>query len=192
MNIGLFGGSFNPIHIGHAIIANHIVQFSGIDQLWFMVAPQNPLKAKTHEVSDSDRLRMVELVSRRLDKAITSAFEFGLPYPSYTINTIKALQRKFPNDKFTLIIGADNWATFDKWKAPDEIISLCNIMVYPRVGYPIVIPDAYKNKVTAVDAPIIEISSTAIRQHLKCLDNMVFYLPDDVYQYILQHKLYVK
>ena len=78
MNIGLFGGSFNPIHIGHAIIANHIVQFSGIDQLWFMVAPQNPLKAKTHEVSDSDRLRMVEFVSRRLDKAITSAFEFGL------------------------------------------------------------------------------------------------------------------
>lgn len=191
MNIGLFGGSFNPIHTGHAIIASYVAQFSGIDQLWFLVSPQNPLKTENTDVSNADRIRMVEMVSRRIDKAITSAFEFGLPHPSYTVNTLRALQDKFPEHEFTLIIGADNWASFGRWKCPEEIIDRCKILIYPRAGFSISIPDVYKNRVAAIDAPIIEISSTDIRQHLKKLDNMAFYLPQDVYQYILNNKLYI-
>ena len=131
------------------------------------------------------------MVSRRIDKVITSAFEFTLSAPFYTYNTLKALSEKFPNDEFTLIIGADNWANFHRWEKHDLIASEFQIMVYPRRGYDIVIPEHLKDNVQVIDAPIIELSSTQIRDGVAEQKNMSFYLPADVYQYILENKLYM-
>lgn len=191
MKIGIFGGSYNPIHTGHAIIANYIAENGGLDAIWLLVSPQNPLKDGTKGASDYDRIRMAEMVSRRIDKVITSAFEFTLSAPFYTYNTLKALSEKFPNDEFTLIIGADNWANFHRWEKHDLIASEFHIMVYPRRGYDIVIPEHQKNNVHVIDAPIIELSSTQIRDGVAEQKNMSFYLPADVYQYILENKLYM-
>jgi nicotinate-nucleotide adenylyltransferase len=190
MKIGIFGGTFNPIHVGHAIIANYIIQNTDIDSLWFVVSPQNPLKQEYVHDYDAHRLRMAELVSRRLENVITSGVEFSLSKPSYTINTLNELQRKFPNDELTLIIGADNWVGFDKWKSFEEIINNYHIMIYPRVGYEVIIPPEHSDTITLVKAPEIEISSTDIRNGLKKQHNMCFYLTDDVYRYILENKLY--
>lgn len=190
MKIGIMGGSFNPIHTGHAIIASHIIQHTNLDQLWLMVSPENPFKRGQKMVSEFHRLRMVEMVSRHLDKVETSAFEFSLPRPSYTIDTLKALQEKFPDNEFYLVIGADNWAAFEHWRSPQEIIEGFHIIIYPRLGYDVVIPDEYKERVRLIDAPVIEISSSTIREELKQNNNMRFYLPGSVYEYIVMNHLY--
>ena len=191
MKIGIFGGTFNPIHIGHAIIANYIAQNSDLDAVWFMVAPQNPLKQHiVNEASDSDRVKMVELVTNKLDNVYTSEFEFSLPRPSYTYNTLCELSRQHPNDEFYLIVGGDNWGNFSKWKNFEDIIRNYQILVYPRFGYDTDIPGEYSGNVSIVDAPIIELSSTQIRTSLRQNQNIRFYLPDEVYDYILKNKLY--
>jgi len=190
--IGIFGGSFNPVHVGHALIASYIVENSELDTLWFMVSPQNPLKENTALESDYHRLRMTELVTRRLDNVITSAFEFGLPKPSYTVDTLTALKAKFPDDEFYLVIGADNWCVFDRWKAGEEIIKNYHILIYPRRGYEIEIPEHYRDRVAVVDAPLIEISSTQVRERLEHLKSVAFYVPEAVEEYIVKNKLYMK
>lgn len=189
--IGILGGSFNPIHVGHAIIASYIVESGLIDSLWLMVSPQNPLKENSTQASDYHRLRMTELVSRRLENVETSAFEFDLPRPSYTIDTLNALQAKFPDDEFYLVIGADNWCLFDKWKSGEEIISKYHILIYPRRGYEIVIPEQYSDRVKAVKAPLIELSSTQIRERLAQMKNVSFLVPEAVENYIVKNKLYM-
>ena len=190
MKIGVLGGSFNPIHIGHAILANYITQCTDIEQLWLMVSPQNPLKSELPQSYDVHRLAMTELVASKCDNVITSGFEFTLPKPSYTVDTLKALREKFPQHEFVLVIGADNWENFEKWKDWQEILDKHNILVYPRMGSEIVIPDDLCNKVEKLDSPIIEISSTYIREQLKKGKNMNFFLPKDVYRYILENNLY--
>ena len=190
MKIGVLGGSFNPIHIGHAILANYITQCTDIEQLWLMVSPQNPLKSELPQSYDVHRLAMTELVASKCDNVITSGFEFTLPKPSYTVDTLKALREKFPQHEFVLVIGADNWQNFEKWKDWQEILDKHNILVYPRMGSEIVIPDDLCNKVEKLDSPIIEISSTYIREQLKNNRNMNFFLPQDVYRYILENNLY--
>ncbi len=190
--IGIFGGSFNPIHVGHALIANYIVENSDLDSLWLMVSPLNPLKECSTMASDYHRLRMTELVTRRMERVITSAFEYDLPKPSYTIDTLNALQAKFPKDEFYLVIGADNWCLFDRWKAGDEIISKYHILIYPRRGYDIVIPEQYRDRVAVVDAPLIEISSTQVRERLSQLKSISFYVPESVEKYIIDNMLYMK
>ncbi len=190
MKIGIFGGSFNPIHTGHAILANYLVSETDLDAVWLMVAPRNPIKSEYDRAYDLHRLRMTEMVTRRINGAITSGLEFSLPYPSYTINTLNTLSQKFPDDEFALVIGADNWAIFNRWRNADEIIARHEIYVYPRRGYEIAIPDELKDRVKALDSPLIEISSTMVREKLSRGDNLSFYLPDDVYQYILEHNLY--
>ncbi|MBO4722009.1 MAG: nicotinate-nucleotide adenylyltransferase [Muribaculaceae bacterium] len=190
--IGIFGGSFNPIHVGHALIANYIVESGAIDMLWLMVSPQNPLKENSGLASDYHRLRMTELVSRRIENVITSAFEFDLPKPSYTIDTLNSLQAKFPDDEFYLVIGADNWCLFDKWKNGEEIISKYHILIYPRRGYDIVIPEKYSDRVKVVEAPLIEVSSTQIRERLAQMKPVSFYVPEAVEKYILKNKLYME
>lgn len=189
--IGIFGGSFNPIHIGHAIIANYVSQHAGLDQLWLMVSPQNPLKSEFSADYDLHRLKMAELVSRRLDNVVTSGFEFGMPRPSYTIDTLNELQRRFPNDEFWLVIGADNWSVFSKWKSHDEIVAHHHILIYPRRGYEVVIPQELSGRVKVVDAPLVEVSSTEIRAGLKQMRNMAYYMADDVYRYIIENRLYM-
>lgn len=190
MKIGVLGGSFNPIHIGHAILANYITQCTDIEQLWLMVSPQNPLKSELPQSYDVHRLAMTELVASKCDNVITSGFEFTLPKPSYTVDTLKALREKFPQHEFVLVIGADNWQNFEKWKDWQEILDKHNILVYPRMGSEIVIPDDLCNKVEKLDSPIIEISSTYIKEQLKKGKNMNFFLPKDVYRYILENNLY--
>lgn len=190
MKIGIFGGSFNPVHIGHAIIASHIQQHSELDQVWFMVAPQNPLK-KSHNDSNMDihRLRMTELVTRRIPNASTSAFEFNLPQPSFTINTLGALKEKFPEHSFSLIIGADNWELFPRWKDAEKIIANHDIYIYPRLGFSTDVPEHLK-RVHVVDAPVIEISSTQIRKSIAGNDDIQFLVTDEVNNYIKQNMLY--
>lgn len=191
MKIGILGGSFNPIHIGHAMLANYITQYTDIEQLWLMVSPQNPLKSEISDSYDVHRLAMAELVASKCDNVITSGFEFTLPKPSYTISTLEALTKKFPQHEFVLIIGADNWQYFNKWKDSDLILKNHDIYVYPRKGYEINIPDDLKDKVYSLDSPIVEVSSTFIREQLKDNRNMNFYLPQDVYKYILEKRLYL-
>ena len=190
MKIGIFGGTFNPIHIGHAIIANYVIQHCNLDQLWLMVSPLNPFKVAQGEVNDEHRLRMAEMVSRRIDHVETSGFEFTLPRPSYTVDTLNALQQKFPDDEFIILIGADNWAAFDRWLKHEELIEKYHVMVYPRQGYPIEVPGQWASHVEIIQAPIIEISSITIRHELKNGLDMSFYMPDDVYNYVKHHKLY--
>lgn len=188
--IGIFGGSFNPIHNGHAIIASYIMQHGGLDQLWLMVSPQNPLKQPHEMAGELHRLRMTEMVSHRIDGVETSAFEFTMPRPSYTIDTLHALQDKFPDDEFWLVIGADNWAVWDRWRSHDEIIQQFHVLIYPRLGYEVSIPDTLTDRVRVVNAPIIELSSTTVRELLSNGQSIAFYVPADVEQYIVKHQLY--
>lgn len=193
MRIGIFGGSFDPIHTGHAIIAQHIISSGAVDRLWFMVSPVNPLKAgKQRQVADTDRLRMVEMVSRPMEGVETSAFEFTMPKPSYTIDTLNALQEKFPDDEFYLVIGGDNWELFNKWRNSEEILVKYHILIYPRLGYEVVIPAELQERVKLVDAPIIELSSTEIRERLANGLSARYYVPDEVLAYIERKNLYCK
>jgi nicotinate-nucleotide adenylyltransferase len=191
MRIGIFGGSFNPIHSGHAIIAHHIITSGVVDRLWLMVSPVNPLKVdKERQVNDTDRLRMVEMVSRPMEHVETSAFEFTMPKPSYTIDTLNALQAKFPDDEFYLVIGADNWVVFDRWRNNEEILAKYHLLVYPRLGFDVEIPEELRDSVTLVDAPIIELSSTMVRERLAKGLSVRYYVPDEVLGYIERNNLY--
>ena len=191
MKIGIFGGSFDPIHTGHAIIAQHIIGSGVVDRLWLMVSPLNPLKVgKERQVSDTDRLRMVEMVSRTMEGVDTSAFEFTMPRPSYTVDTLNALQEKFPDDEFYLVIGADNWTVFDRWRNSEEILAKYHVLIYPRLGHEVNIPAEMKERVTLVDAPIIELSSTEIRERLAEGKSVRYYVPDMVLEFIERNNLY--
>ena len=191
MKIGIFGGSFNPIHSGHAIIAHHIITSGAVDRLWLMVSPVNPLKADhERQVADTDRLRMAEMVTRPLENVETSAFEFTMPKPSYTIDTLNALQAKFPDDELYLVIGADNWTVFDRWRNSEEILAKYHVLIYPRLGHDVVIPEALRDRVTLVNAPIIELSSTTVRERLANRLSVRYYVPDEVLGYIERKGLY--
>lgn len=190
MKIGIFGGSFNPIHTGHAIIASHIIKSGVVDELWLMVAPQNPLKHTIDSELDKHRLVMAWMVSERIPGVKVSDFEFSLPRPSYSISTLDALAKTYPEDQFVLVIGADNWQIFDNWHESQRIIDQYGLIVYPRPGYDIIIPTHLSQQVTVVNAPLIEISSTAIRQMLADGQDASFFLPDDVNQYAINNHLY--
>lgn len=132
---GIFGGSFNPIHIGHLALANYLCEFNNLDELWFLVSPHNPLKSQEDLLDDNLRLELTKLAIEGYDKFKVSDFEFNLPRPSYSINTLNKLKEAYPEREFVLIIGADNWKFFDKWKDSKKILSDFSIIVYPRMGY---------------------------------------------------------
>jgi nicotinate-nucleotide adenylyltransferase len=190
MNIGIFSGSFNPIHIGHLILANYIVEFTEIEEVWFLVSPQNPLKSENELSDEHIRLEMTELALAKYTKLKASDFEFSMPTPSYTVNTLDALRNEYPGHNFTLIIGADNWNVFESWREYDKILENYKIRVYPRLGHRITIPTKLRDKVEALDSPIIEISSTFIRDSIAEGKDVRAFLPDDIYDYILNKGLY--
>lgn len=192
MKVGLYFGTFNPIHVGHLIIANHIVENSDLDQLWMVVTPHNPLKKKSGLLADYHRLQMVHLATEDYDKIIPSDIEFKLPQPNYTVNTLAHLQEKFPQHQFSLIMGEDNLKSLKKWKNYEFILNDYQLYVYPRISTD-EIPEEFLNhpNIHKVNAPIIELSSTFIRNSIKEQKNIKPMLDTKVWEYI-NHNLFYK
>lgn len=178
--VGLFSGSFNPIHIGHLALANWLCEFTDLDEVWFMVTPHNPLKEKDGLMDDQLRLDMVEKAIENYPKFKACDLEFHLPQPSYTISTLEALNEKYPDQSFTLIIGSDNWSCFNKWKDYQKILSDYELIVYPRLGSKPVINSSLYPNVRLVNAPIIEISSTFIRESMKEGKDVRYFMPESI------------
>jgi nicotinate-nucleotide adenylyltransferase len=203
MKVGLYFGTFNPIHIGHLIIANHVAEYSGLDQIWMVVTPHNPLKNKDTLLDDYQRLQLVFLATEDYPKIKPSDIEFKLTQPNYTVNTLAHLQEKYPQHTFSLIMGEDNLKSLHKWKNYDVILQNHEIYVYPRISSEL---DTslkgelakqnltYKNhpKIHIIDAPIVEISSTFIRANIKNKKNVRPLLPSKVWEYIDHNNLYKK
>jgi nicotinate-nucleotide adenylyltransferase len=180
---GIFSGSFNPIHIGHLALANWICEYEEMDELWFLVTPQSPLKSQTKLIDDALRYEMVKEAIDSYPKFRVSDFEFSLPKPSYSVNMLREIQKAYPGHLFHFIIGADNWAQIERWKDYRTIITHYPIVIYPRLGYEIHIPHGYPN-VRMVNAPVIEISSAFIRQACKEGKDVRFFLPESIRPYI--------
>lgn len=176
---GIYPGSFNPIHIGHLALANYLCEFEGLDEVWFLVTPHNPLKEKTDLMDDKFRYELTQKAIDGYPKFKASNFEFQLPQPSYTIQTLDALSAAYPDHNFSLIIGADNWLSIDKWKDPEVLVSKYHLLIYPRKGYDVKIPSKLPN-VKFVQAPIIEISSSFIRKALEDGKDIRFFLPEAI------------
>lgn len=191
MKIGLYFGSFNPIHIGHLIIANQLVENSDLDQIWFVVTPHNPFKKKSTLLDNHQRLEMVYLATKDYDTLKESDIEFSLPQPNYTVNTLAYLTEKHPTKDFSLIMGEDNLKSFHKWKNYQVILDNHHIYVYPRISEGVT-ETQFDNhpKIHHVEAPIIEISSTLIRNSIKADKNVKPLLSEDVWTYLDQMGFY--
>jgi nicotinate-nucleotide adenylyltransferase len=191
MKVGLFFGSFNPIHIGHMLLANYMLEFTDLDKVWFVISPHNPLKVKSSLLDERHRLQMVQIAVEDNSGLKASNVEFKLPQPSYTVNTLAHLKEKYPKNDFVLIMGADNLVTFHKWKNYEEILKYHELYVYPRHGS----ADAdlrTHEKVKFVNAPQVEISSTMIRQAIKEKKDMRYFFPEAVWKYIQEMHFYEK
>lgn len=177
---GIFGGSFNPIHIGHLALANYLCEFEELDELWFLISPQNPLKEQLDLWPDAFRLKLVQAAVRNYPRFRASDFEFHLPRPSYTIHTLDKLKEAYPEHAFELIVGSDNWACFNQWKEPERIVAENRVLIYPRPGYPVDAGTLPEN-VRVVDAPLLDISSTFIREALSAGRDIRYFLHPAVY-----------
>lgn len=181
MNIGIFSGSFNPIHIGHLALANYLCEYEGMDEVWFLVSPHNPLKERGELMDDELRFKLVRLAIEGYPKFCASDIEFRLPRPSYTVNTLEKLKEAFPDHTFHLIIGSDNWACFTRWYQWERIIAENHLLVYPRPGYPVNASDMPKH-VRLVSSPVLEISSTFIRRAMDEGRDVRYFLHPAVYE----------
>ncbi len=192
-NIGLYFGTFNPIHIGHLIIANHLVENSDLDEIWMVVTPHNPFKKKSSLLDNHHRLEMVYLATEDYEKIQPSDIEFKLPQPNYTINTLAHISEKYPDYKFSLIMGEDNLKSLHKWKNYEAILEDYQVYVYPRISEGTVKSqfDNHK-KIYKVEAPIVQISSTMIRKAIKEEKNCMPLLSHKVWKYIDEMNFYKK
>lgn len=193
MKIGLYFGTFNPIHIGHLIIANHMAEYSDLEKIWMIVTPHNPLKNKKTLLDDHERLQLVNLATEDYPKIKPSDIEFKLPQPNYTVNTLAHLQDKFPQHEFSLIMGEDNLKSLHKWKNYEVILKNYPIYVYPRISSELE-NSTFRNNpnIHFIDAPIVEISSTFIRENIKNKKNVQPLLPLKVWEYIDHNNIYKK
>lgn len=190
MKIGVLGGSFNPVHIGHVMLASYLKQFEGFDEVWLMLSPLNPLKAGSNElIPDVMRLRMLDVALKGADGIKVSDVELSMPRPSYTINTLRYLSKRYPRHDFRLIIGADNWRIFSEWRDSQSIIDDYGVVVYPRPGYPV--GTIYDAGVEVINAPMADVSSSFIRKSIARGKDMKYFLPAGVYEYIKSNNLYV-
>ncbi|MDO6820596.1 nicotinate (nicotinamide) nucleotide adenylyltransferase [Zobellia sp. 1_MG-2023] len=190
--VGLYFGTFNPVHIGHMIIANHMVESSNLDEVWFVVTPQSPFKTKKTLLADNHRYQMVYEATKDYPKLKPSKIEFGLPQPNYTVNTLVHLREKYGTDhEFALIMGEDNLKGLHKWKNYEVILSDYNLYVYPRISEG-EIEHQFKGhaKIHKVNAPIMEISSTFIRKNHKEGKNIRPLLPNSVWKYMDEMNFY--
>ncbi|MBS1635079.1 MAG: nicotinate-nucleotide adenylyltransferase [Bacteroidetes bacterium] len=191
MRIGLFFGSFNPIHVGHMVLANYMLSFTDLQQVWFVVSPHNPLKEKSSLLDQNQRLHMVNLAIGDNLNLKSNNIEFGLPQPSYTINTLAHLKEKYPKHEFALIMGADNLQTFHKWKNYETILDNYKIYTYPRPGFDGGALRLHQH-VVMTEAPVMEISSTFIRNAIKAKKDVSYFVPAPVWQYIDEMNFYRK
>ena len=191
MKVGLFFGTFNPIHSGHMIIANYMAEFSDLDEIWFVVTPQSPFKQKNSMLSDHHRLAIANIAVEKYPKLKTSDIEFKLPQPNYTINTLLYIEEKFPEHQFCLIMGEDNLKGFHKWKNFETILQNYELYVYPRISDGKVESEFLKHpNVHSVEAPIVQISSTFIRKSIKSKKDIRTMLPANVWNYIDEMNFY--
>lgn len=189
MHIGLFFGSFNPIHLGHLAIANYMQQFANMDEVWLVVSPHNPLKDKIQLLDQNHRLFMVDLAIDGAPGIRSSNIEFKLPQPSYTIHTLAHLAEKYPGHRFSLIMGQDNLQGFHKWKNYEEILKLHQLYIYPRPGASASQFDRHE-QVHFTQAPVMEISATFIRKAIKDKKDIRFFLPPKVWEQIESQGFY--
>ncbi len=191
MKVGLFFGSFNPVHIGHMVLANYMLEYTDLKRVWFIVSPHNPLKKKNSLLDEKHRLQLVKLAIGDNNRLKGSDIEFKLPQPSYTIVTLAYLKEKYPEHEFVLIMGADNLGNFHKWKNYEEILKHYQLYVYPR-------PDTENSifhnhpQVKLVNAPLMQISSTEIRQAIHDKKDVRYYMPEAVWNYIKEMHFYEK
>jgi len=198
MKIGLYFGTFNPIHVGHLIIANHMADYTELEQVWLVVSPQNPHKTKQSMLDDYHRLALTRVAVENNRSLRASNIEFDLPRPSYTVNTLAQIQEKYPEHDFSLIMGEDNLRTFHKWKNHEEILANHDIYVYPRLvvqGEPV---SESKNdfaqhpRVKMVDAPLMKISASFIRDAIRNKKDVRYLLTDAVFKYVQEMHFYEK
>ncbi|MCC8071116.1 MAG: nicotinate-nucleotide adenylyltransferase [Bacteroidales bacterium] len=189
--IGIFGGTFDPIHNGHTMLASYLAQWGPLDEVWLMPSRINPLKEAKGAAgaTTQERVEMVEIAISSEPRLSCCLLELEMPSPSYTINTLDALSARYPDAHFRWIIGSDNWQIIDRWRAYQRIISQYGLIVYPRPGYDIE-PSALPPQVAVVTAPTFEISSTWIRQAIAEGKNLNLFLPSGVYDYIQRHNIY--
>jgi nicotinate-nucleotide adenylyltransferase len=192
MKIGLYFGTFNPIHIGHLAIANHMAEFTDMDQVWMVVTPHNPHKKKSTLLDDHHRLQMVFLAAEDYPKLKPSDIEFRLQQPNFTVHTLAHLQEKFPQHEFALLMGEDNLNSLHKWKNYEVILQNHDVYVYPRVNAELMNAEFKDHpRIYRVDAPIMEISSTFVRESIKNCRNIRPLLPEKVWQYV-EHNMFYK
>lgn len=193
MNIGLYFGTFNPIHVGHLIIANHMVENSDLDEVWLVVTPHNPFKKKSSLLDNNHRFELAYRATEKYDKIKPTDIEFSLPQPNYTVHTLAHISEKYPHHDFCLIMGEDNLKSFHKWKNYEVILEHHHIYVYPRISEGKT-ETQFDNhpKIHLTEAPIVEISSTQIRKGIKAKKNVQPLLSDAVWKYIDEMNFYRK
>ncbi len=191
MKVGLFFGTFNPIHIGHMIIANYMVEFSDLDEVWFVVTPLSPFKKKATLLENHHRLAMTSIAVENYPKLKTSDIEFNLPQPNYTVNTLAHIEEKFPKYQFCLIMGEDNLKGFHKWKNYEIILQNYELYVYPRISDGKTGKQFSEHqKIHKINAPVVQISSTLIRKSIQDKKDISTMLPANVWKYIDEMNFY--
>jgi len=187
--VGIYSGSFNPIHHGHVMLANYLVEFTDLDELWFVVTPQNPLKKKEDLLDDDERLKMVQLAVGDDSRFVVSDIEMHMPRPSYTINTLTALSEQHPDCEFVFICGMDSLQNLKNWREYQKILDNYELLVFPREGYDGGELVNYPS-VSILKTPIVEVSSTFIRECVKEGRDMRHFMPEKAFQYMQEHHFY--